>query len=654
MDVRMPDGVILRGVPDGTPKDEIMRKYNSRGAKSQAPDQFAADPLLSNQSMQQLSAGRSAATQEPSAINQAVRYGQNYTTGMSQANDSLSRAVAGGSSPVLGGLEALATLGTGAVSPVAGLIGGAFTRGKNESLEQAADRVAKASTYQPRTEAGKATLGLIGAAAKPVTDLASSTGADIALAPLTHEMQGLNAIPRVPRVTAPRTAEEVLTRLAPQDSAGAAAASRAFDASPELKQAIVATSKKTGGLVNPQALERHVDAETLPVPVRLTEGMATQDPTLISHEMNLRGAHKELAGRFEDINKSLAENIKTLRDEAGPDVFSTNATEHGDTLIAAYKARDEAARTDIGAKYKALADANGGNLPVNGAAFVKAAESGLKKEMKVPFLPSPIKTIMEDLRKGEPMTIESFENLRTALAAEGRKADRAGDGNAAAAIHVVRDALESVPIEGASAQVKQLADAARSAARQRFSELKADPAYKAAVDDAVSPDRFVQKFVISAPRDQVAMLSQAMQGNDQAAQTIRVAVLDHLRDQARLNPLYEGNFAAASYNKALRQLDPKLRHLLPSETADNVERLGRVAGYATSQPKGSFVNNSNTFVAQAANYGADALEGAANVSTFGIPIGTWARKGFEGIKKRREVKSALAPGAGLGRGLLDE
>jgi hypothetical protein len=28
MDVRMPDGVILRGVPDGTPKDQIMAKYN--------------------------------------------------------------------------------------------------------------------------------------------------------------------------------------------------------------------------------------------------------------------------------------------------------------------------------------------------------------------------------------------------------------------------------------------------------------------------------------------------------------------------------------------------------------------------------------------------------------------------------------------------
>ncbi len=609
------------------------------------PDTFAGDDLLSNEAMAKLVAGAKS-TVTPSPEPSAFRDARRYLSNVDDAVGRLNRAPGTGG---LGTIEAAGTLLTGGL--LAPVLGTAESIAIGTKPEESFARY----TYQPRTESGKAQLDLLGALTKPVSD----SGADMALLPLAAESQAINAIPRSPRVPRPEparpatTAQEVMARMQPQDSVGAASAARGVtDATPELQQAIVKMARKSGGAINPKVLDRHMDADTLPVPVRITEGHATQNPTLISQEMNLRGQSKEMTDRFNEINSSLGENIKVMRDEAGPDVFTTNATEHGDTLIAAYKARDEAVRADIKAKYKALADANGGNLPVNGKAFVAAASEGLKKQMKAPFLPPPIKKILVGVRKGEPMTIETVENLRTALAAEGRKADRAGDGNAAAAVSIVRDALESMPIQGASAQVKQLADAARSASRQRFEALRADPAYKAAVEDSVTPDRFVQKFIIGAPRDQVSTLSQAMAGNDQALQTIQVAVLDHLRDAARLNPHYEGNFAAASYNKALKQLDPKLRHLLPASAVENVEKLGRVAGYATSQPKGSFVNNSNSFVAAAADYGKSAAEGATNVAFGGVPVGTWGRRLMEGSQRKRQVRNSLAPGAGLG--MLDE
>jgi hypothetical protein len=139
-----------------------------------------------------------------------------------------------------------------------------------------------------------------------------------------------------------------------------------------------------------------------------------------------------------------------------------------------------------------------------------------------------------------------------------------------------------------------------------------------------------------------------LRGNEAATQTVGVAVLDYLRDQAALGPGYEGNFAAARYNKALRQLDPKLAHLLPTGTAEQLDTLGKVAGYISNQPRGSFVNNSNTFVAGVANYGASAAEGAVNVAAGGVPIGTWGRAAINAGRSRRDIRNALAPGAGLG------
>lgn len=462
---------------------------------------------------------------------------------------------------------------------------------------------------------------------------------------------GVPAAVRAMRGTrpAPPTAEEVVSRInSPQSMGAASAAPSLVNVSPELRQAIVTTAQKTGGAINPEVLARHTEADTLPVRIRLTEGQAMQSPRLISQEMNTRG-NTGMVEHLNTQNRQLAENVRAIRDEVGPDVFSTNATEHGDALIDAYKAKDAAAQADIRAKYKALADANGGNLPVNGPAFVDAASAALKKNMKAPFLPSPVKKILAGLRRGEPMTMENFENLRTMLASEGRKADRAGDGNAAAAVSLVRNALEDLPIEGQGANIKSLADAARSAAKARFDALRADPAYKAAVDETVPADRFVQRFVINGTRDNLATMRENLDGNQGALQTMGVAALDHLRDQARLNPNYEGNFAAASFNKALTQLSPKLSSLVTPATVEQLEKLGNVSRYVTAQPRGSYVNNSNTFTAQAAEYGAQALEGAANVAAHGVPLGTWAGRAIRSARQRRAIQQSMAPGAGLGR-----
>lgn len=412
------------------------------------------------------------------------------------------------------------------------------------------------------------------------------------------------------------------------------------NASPQLKQALAGE----GPSLSPQALQRHVEADSLPVPVSLTAGQATGDLARLSDEMNMRADHPELQRRFNEQNGQMIENVNAIRERVAPDVTDTNHVQNGEALINAYKTIDEADRAAISEKYAALRDANGGQFPVDGKAFVDAADQALKREMKGRYLPAEIKADMEELRAGGPMTFENFENMRTNLAADARKADRAGDGNQAHAISVVREALESLPIEGESAALKPLADAARSAAKARFDRIKADPAYKAAVQDTVAPDDFVRRFVINGKAGNVKIMRDALAIDPIATQTISAGVLNYLKERAG-TPNDAGNFSQAGYNKALNALRPKLDSLFDPVAAQQVETLGKVARYTQEQPRGSYVNNSNTFTSAVKGTAKAAVGGALNKATYGLSgaLGEAMEKG----RAKGAVEDSLKPAAGV-------
>ncbi len=485
----------------------------------------------------------------------------------------------------------------------------------------------------------------------PAMQALASLGAGMAASRLTDSPDAPTVRParKATADDASADAQAKLNAAASKQSMGASSAAVDLQKlSPELRVAVEKAVQQTGGAVNPEVLARQIQADSLPVKVRLSEGQALGDERLISLELNARGKHEAYSKGFKEQNTALVENLRALRDENGPEVFSTNATEHADTLIGRYQAIDDARRTEISAKYKALEEANGGQFPVNGRTFVSAADAALAKKMKTRYLPAEVRGDLDDFRDNAgQMTFEQFENLRTNLATAGRKADRAGDGNAEAAINLVREALEQLPMEGAAANLKALADDARQAAKARFDSLLADPAYKAAVNESVTPDVFVQKYVVNGARDNVERLAAAMADDPSALQTLRVATLDHLRKSAGIDPGYNGNFTQAGFNKALQALEPKLFSLLDPKTAETARTLGDVARYTQFQPKGSFANNSNTFVSAAAEKAADALEGIVDFKAGGIPIASTIRKQLNENKVKKQAEETFAPGAGL-------
>lgn len=454
---------------------------------------------------------------------------------------------------------------------------------------------------------------------------------------------------RPPPLTAQQVADRTVAN-SPQSLGAAAAAPDVSAATPEMRQAIATKGQDPNNPINVLAMHRHLEADSLPVPVRLTEGQVTQNPSILSQEMNRRGKLPGVPERLTEQNGQLVQNIQALRDRVGPDVFTTNHVEHGDTLINAYKEKAADADKVISSKYQALKDAAGGDFPVDAPALLKNATKDLHKDLLFDHAPRAIMSTLGRLSDEDSMTFENYEALRTNLA---RIMRQSPDGNQVAAAGVIRKAMERLPLKPEAAGLKPLADSARNAAQTQFDELKADPAYAAAVGDKVPADRFVQRFVTGAPRDQVAQMRLNLSENPVAVQTMGVAALDHLRDAAGIDPMGKGNFSQAGYNKYLNAMQPKLSSLVDPKTAEHLQSLGNVAHYTQAQPKGAYVNNSNTFVAGAADAAANAAEGLANVKAGGIPVGSWARKAVQKMNAKKDANKVLEIGAGLNRPLSD-
>jgi hypothetical protein len=420
-------------------------------------------------------------------------------------------------------------------------------------------------------------------------------------------------------------------------------------ATPELQQAISAIPVDK---VNIPTLQRHIEADTLPIPVRLTEGQATGDVVKLSNEQNRRGKDPMLAQRFNEQNGQLVENLGLIREKAAPDVYGTKKIENSQGLIDAYKELDSAKTADITKAYKALEDANGGQFPVDGVKLATNAEAMLGKKLKTEFLPSSIKSQLERFKSGEPMTFEQFEAMRTNLAAEIRKAERSGDGNAAQASSIVRQALEDLPMQGsAAAALKPLADSARSLAKQRFDMLKKDPAYKAAVDDLVPADKFIDKFVVNGVNKNINTMVEHLGRDSPAHQHMAAGTVNWLKDKAGIVD-ETGNFSQAGYNKALKQLDDvkNLNAIFNQEAASQLKTLGNVARYTQAQPRGAFVNNSNTLVGslaeKASNLAQSGVEKGLNVAVPGLQLGTSVMEMRARRAAEAETRKALETGAG--------
>lgn len=556
--------------------------------------------------------------------------------------------------------EAALNVGTGLAAAIPGVIEAGnkaiykATQGeliKPPELEAAAIEGMTPYTYQPRSATGREIAGGAGEflqnaiplvavgpelaaiqqAAKPAIVQATQAVRQGA-AKLPKVSSGLmEKIPGMPTETPPAASPSAMRSVGAAGAVPSAVArATVANSSPELIAEVDKLIKKKEP-INQKALENQVMGESLPVPVRFTAGQAAEDAILISQERNNRAKQPEYIERANANNAALIENLNAIKDRAAPDIFHLDKVEHNDALIKLYENLDDALRTDITTKYDALRNANGGDFPLNTEAFVNNAEALLKEQNLNHWLSGEVKSLLETYKQAGSMTFNQFETLRTILADEIRTE---ANGNRRKAARFVRQALEDIPLTKETEALKPLADAARSAAKNRFDMLSADPAYKAVVEGKASADNFINKFVINSTTEKLQTMLQHLGQDDIARQTVASALIGYLRQNARVSES-GGNFAAASYNNALAKLGPKIETVFDAESAKNLNTVGRASQLLAQQPSGSFVNNPNTAVALIGNI----AEKVPGIRT--------AKELVQKAKEQKQVDKSLRVGAGI-------
>jgi hypothetical protein len=476
------------------------------------------------------------------------------------------------------------------------------------------------------------------------------------------------------------TPEEAVKNTTASGSMGAAGSAPDLSvAPPALKTAISQAAQKTGGAVHPVALDRHLDAAQLPLPegsepLWLRKGQATDDAQQISDEKNLRAdpdTHGILSDSIEDQDTKLRQSIGEIRRRATPDIVQRDNTEHGQSAVDSIKNQDNKTVLDMRAKYQALADANGGDMPIDAGTTINNINARLKKGSlrNTAADNGVISEIIGNLSSGEPMDFETFDNARSRLAEVQR-----GGGSDSVAAGIVHDELNNMPLTPEAAPLRDLADTARAAAKARFDTIKYNPAYKAAVTDNVPKDNkglhivgqdsplastFMDRFALgNGPTASPAYIQGLKESVPDASlhQSIEAATLNKLRDAAGVDANGNGSFRNASYSNAVNSISQKSKALLSPESIENTDRLKRVSGYVNNESKASSTNRSNTMLAlqRFGAVGTEVPSTAAGLVSHGLdaagdlaaghlagPVGIGAKHLTQGILKGKSEAKAL-------------
>ena len=382
-------------------------------------------------------------------------------------------------------------------------------------------------------------------------------------------------------------------------------------------------------------------ASELPVPVELTAGQASQDPVLISRERNERGFKEQHAQRFNEQNKALQENANIIKQNAAPNVTTGDYVADADRLIDTVKSIKEANKVKTQEAYKALEEAAGGKFPIDGKKFANNAIEKLTSEDRLDYLPSTIKNKLDSYASGsKEMNFNLFENLRSDLAAEMRKADRDGDGNMKHVLSVVRDQLENLPMQEGDAVLKGLADNARKTAKADFDLEKSNPLYSKVLNESADSKDFIQNFVIRSKNADFMKSVDLLKNDPTALEHLRSGTMDYI---IRESTDASGNFSTAKFQKNIENLNVnKKLDALFGEHSKQLQDLAEIAKIVEARPRGSFVNESNTATAlgsMAKQYGGKVLQKIPLVGSFVEPAAELLQK----RKIAKEVKESLNP-----------
>jgi hypothetical protein len=351
-----------------------------------------------------------------------------------------------------------------------------------------------------------------------------------------------------------------------------------------------------------------------------TRGRLTLDPFDITQEQN--ASRMAAATGQRDVGLPAISNANNARLLTTVDGFNPSADRFatGQRAMAPIQAMDRAMEASKTAAYRAANEMAGGDIPLQRGGL-NGVYDKLNAQRKLRFVPENVMGTIDDTLNDTraPFTVNDLDALKSTIATAQRGTQ---DGNVKAALKIVRDHLDSMPLtpekatfggnqvvteQGATflrnqdAQAGNLKAALDAARGENFSWRRwqeSAPAIQAAVDDA-TPETFVKNFIRNQNADSrdVMRAADVINTSPDARNAVRSELVQHLKDAAigKGNQSETGNFSGRAWVSALDGISrQKLALFFAPEEIETLRALGRVGTYETFQPRGSAVNNSNT------------------------------------------------------------
>lgn len=684
MDVKLPDGTIIKDVPDGTTKADLVAKLKGNGMAVPAEWLGAAPAQQASQ------ATGSALRDIPRQVGLTARYGIEGLGRMADVvTEPLRHIVVNPLARLVGAPEAAPTgeaattladrLGLPAPQNAdervigdaarmvagAGGMAGTAARGAAAAVSPVARNVLTSLAARPAVQAaGAATSGLAGGSVREAggsdleqfgAALAGGVAGGIAADKLAAGAQaGARAVGNaLQRFARP---DVVLERADQQISLTLQRAGVDWSQVPErIKQGMreeAAAAIANGQPLNADALRRLlVFQRTGTTP---TVGQLTQNPGQITREKNLaksgaNSTNPSLQALPELENRNVGALLTRL-DEAGA-ANAPTASAAGQRVINSLQGVVDRNRNAINDLYSAARDTGGRSLPLEGGTFTRTANAALDEANVGSFLPPDIARKMNGIALGEiPLTVDVAEQLKTSI---GNLQRGSSDGNARRALGIVRQALDDAPLieqrvnpgnlpavpgtvppstAGIGQESIDAFNRARAANRSWMQRVEGNPALQAVVY-GVEPDQFVQRYIVGNGASAADVRALRSEMDPVAVEQMRQHLVGYLRDKATGGDRDITKFGGQTYRNALRDIDDKLPAFFSREEIQHLRDIGDAAKYMQSQPAGSAVNNSNSG-ALVIGRGLDMLERIAQKS----PVGRDTLVGvLQGVQQRQVI-----------------
>jgi len=550
MDIELPNGVVIKDVPEGTTKAQIMEKAIRNGLAK--PEDFAvSQPQLQPQPQTQ-------PYREPTFGEKLIGAGE---TGL--------------------------TLLTGGTTGLAGTVGGAITGAYEEvksgqfgtpeaarRIEQRAALGGQQYTYAPRTQAGQEQVEMLG-----------RVGAElIPIAPVLPS--GLFSQGTKQAIVAP-VQRGVSTVQSMRKSGGAAATA--------------------------MPLVRETTSANLPVPVTLTKGASTREAQQLAFEKEqMKGQQgAPLRERAEQNNLEVLQNFDALMEMTGAQAAQTGFAGTGNKVIdalsqgwqgakaktnAAYTKAENAGQLQAPVKLDSLADYINQNMPESSVAPIinvaknKGIQLGVFEQLDdgtIRALPADLKNT-ELLRQSIGKTI-GIEPTNKKFGSE---------------LKQVIDAST----DGVGGDLYKQARALREQQARKF-EGRAIVAnlltkVKGKDDPKIEASEVFQKSILNGSPEEITFLKRVLYTSGKDGQSawkeVQGSTINHIQEVATsgvgTDSMGRKIVSPAKLNEAITALDKngRLDIVLGKDKAQTIRDLNEVLQYVQTVPPGTLVNTSGT------------------------------------------------------------